>query len=98
MDEGSISNNLPDVLRLCRAVRDAQSLLHLPAPRVAELLRCAALAEHAATSHPVDGIEVLAQVRSMRYILVEDADGPIAAFMADSAGRIIGDGIGRFFM
>lgn len=34
----------------------------------------------------------------MRYILVEDADGPIAAFMADSAARIIGDGIGCFFM
>nr|WP_193599466.1 hypothetical protein [Micromonospora purpureochromogenes] len=98
MDENSISNTLPDVARLCGAVRDAQSLLHLPAPRVAELLKCAALAEHAAASHPVDESEVLAQVRSMRYILVEDADGPIAAFLADSAARIIGDGIGRFFL
>ncbi len=97
MDDGSISNTLDDVLRLCRAARDAQNLLHLPAPRVAELLRRAALAESAATSHPIDESEVLAQVRSMRYILVEHADGPIAAFLADSAARTIGDGIGRFF-
>lgn len=93
MDEGSVA----DVLRLCGAVRDAQAMLNLPAPRLAELLTCAALAEHAATFHPVDESEVLSQVRSMRYILIEDADGPIAAFMADSAARIIGDGIGRFF-
>ncbi|WP_148062103.1 hypothetical protein [Micromonospora aurantiaca] len=79
-------------------MRDAQTMLHLPAPRLADLLGCAAGAERAATSHPVDESEVLAQVRSMRYILVEDADGPIAAFMADSAARIIGDGIGRLFV
>ncbi|MEV5695449.1 hypothetical protein [Micromonospora globbae] len=97
MDADAVAEALVDVLRLCRAVRDAQTMLHLPAPRLAELLRCAACAEHAATSHPVDEYEVLAQVRSMRYILVEDANGPIAAFMADSAARIIGDGIGRFF-
>ncbi len=37
------------------------------------------------------------QVRALRYLLVELADGPISAFMADDAVRIIGDGIGRLF-
>lgn len=41
------------------------------------------------------GVEV--QVRALRYLLVEVAEGPISAFMADDAARIIGDGIGRLF-
>jgi hypothetical protein len=36
-------------------------------------------------------------LHEIRYQLVEVADGPIAAFIAHDAARIIGDGIGRLF-
>lgn len=49
----------------------------------------------ARSSRMQTGVEV--QVRALRYLLVEVAEGPISAFMADDAARIIGDGIGRLF-
>ncbi|WP_285473453.1 hypothetical protein [Actinoplanes sp. NBRC 101535] len=62
-----------------------------------ELLEHVALAERTATANPMDRAAVIAHVQAIRYRLVEIADGPIAAFMADDAARILGDGIGRLF-
>lgn len=97
MAEHSIAGTAGDVLRLCRALRDAIGLLGLTSVEEADLLAHVTLAERAATAAPVDKAGVEIQVRALRYLLVEVADGPISAFMADDAARIIGDGIGRLF-
>jgi len=86
-----------NVLSLCRALRDGVAMLGLSKSQQAELLQQVTRAERAATAQPIDGTTVDAAVRSMRYLLVEVADGPIAAFMADAAAEIIGDGIGKMF-
>jgi len=97
MADNSIAGTAGDVLSLCRALRDAIGLLGLNRSEEADLLGHIALAERAATAAPVDQADVEVQVRALRYLLVEVADGPISAFMADDAARIIGDGIGRLF-
>jgi hypothetical protein len=87
-----------DVLSLCRALRDARGMLGLDQDAEAGLLEQVALAERAASTPPVDRAAVIGHVRAIRYQLVEIADGPISAFMADDAARILGDGIGRLFL
>jgi hypothetical protein len=96
MADNSIAGTAEDVLSLCRALRDATGLLGMTSSEEADLLGHVALAEQAATT-TVDQTGVEIQLRALRYLLVEVADGPIAAFMADDAARIIGDGIGRLF-
>ncbi|MEV6846559.1 hypothetical protein [Actinoplanes sp. NPDC051411] len=96
MADNSIAGTAEDVLSLCRALRDATGLLGMTSSEEADLLGRVALAEQAATT-TVDQTGVEIQLRALRYLLVEVADGPISAFMADYAARIIGDGIGRLF-
>lgn len=86
-----------EVLSLCRALRDAKDMLELTSTEQTNLLDHVALAEQAATSTPVDRVGLNEQVRAIRYLLVEVADGPISAFMADAAAQIVGDGIGHLF-
>jgi hypothetical protein len=86
-----------EVLSLCAALRDGKDMLGLTAPEKAELLAHVARAEAAATVSPIDSVGVDREVRAIRYLLVEVADGPISAFMADAAAQIVGDGIGRLF-
>jgi hypothetical protein len=97
MADNSIAGTAGDVLSLCRALRDATGLLGLNSSEEADLLGHVALVERAATAAPVDQIGVEIELRALRYLLVEVSDGPISAFMADAAARIIGDGIGRLF-
>jgi hypothetical protein len=97
MADDSIAGTAEDVLSLCRALRDATGMLGLNSSDESDLLGHVALAERAATAAPVDRASMEIQVRALRYLLVEVADGPISAFMADDAARIIGDGIGRLF-
>ncbi|WP_430791289.1 hypothetical protein [Actinoplanes sp. G11-F43] len=97
MTEYSIAGTADDVLSLCRALRDATGMLGLNPTGQAELLERVERAEQAATAAPVDLPGVGIQVRAIRYYLVEMADGPISAFMADDAARIIGDDIGKLF-
>ncbi len=47
--------------------------------------------------HPDDASRSLPAVRAIRYILVEACDGPMAAILADSAARLLGDDTGRLF-
>jgi hypothetical protein len=87
-----------DVLRLCAATHAAMGNLALPASAQADLLACLQAAENAAPSSAVaDADAMMVAVKRVRYVLVEAADGPIAAVLADSAARIVGDGIGRMF-
>ena len=97
MHEGPAADTAEKVLSLCKAVRDAKAMLQLTETQQMELVACVARAERAASSDPVDHAGIGTEVRAMRYILVEVADGPISAFMADAAAQIIGDGIGRLF-
>ncbi|GGK94348.1 hypothetical protein [Mangrovihabitans endophyticus] len=97
VDDDSVAHRADDVLKLCRAVREAITLLRLTEAQRAELLAATARAEVAAARTPVDHIGIATHLRSMRYMLVELADGPFAAIMADSAARILGDCIGRMF-
>jgi hypothetical protein len=97
MPEEPAADTAAEVLSLCRAVRDAKTLMQLTETQQSELIACVARAERAAGSDPLDHVGMRTEVRSMRYILVEVADGPISAFMADAAAQIIGDGIGRLF-
>jgi hypothetical protein len=96
VDDDSRADAAQEVLSLCRALRDAQGLLGLTGSAQADLLDRVERAESAAAA-PIDRDSMDAQVRAIRYLLVEVADGPISAFMADAAARIIGDGIGRLF-
>jgi hypothetical protein len=97
MADNSIAGTADDVLSLCRALRDAADMLGLNSSEQADLLEHVTLAEQAATCRPVDQAGMEVQARALRYLLVEVADGPISAFMADDAARIVGDGIGRLF-
>lgn len=92
-----IAGNVNDVLSLCRALRDASGLLGLSSANEVILFEQVALAERAAAARPADLRDVAGNVRAIRYQLVEVADGPISAFMADDAARIVGDGVGRLF-
>lgn len=85
------------VARLCAAVRQAIDRLALDPSSVADLERQLTVAE-ARVAASADGSTLVDSVKSIRYVLVESADGPIAAVLADSAARIVGDGIGRLFM
>ena len=86
-----------EVLSLCRALRDATGLLGLTESEESDLLDHVVRAERAASATPMDLAGVDTQVRAIRYLLVEVADGGVSAFMADAAARILGDGIGRLF-
>ncbi|TYB96311.1 hypothetical protein FXF53_22310 [Micromonospora sp. WP24] len=86
-----------EVLSLCRALRNATRLLGLTGAEESDLLGHVARAEQAASATPLDLAGVDTQVRAIRYLLVEVADGGVSAFMADAAARILGDGIGRLF-
>jgi hypothetical protein len=97
MTDHSIAGTAEDVLSLCRALRDATGMLGLDSSGEVDLLEHVALAEQAATTVPVDQTGMEIQLRALRYLLVEVADGPISAFMADDAARIIGDDVGRLF-
>jgi hypothetical protein len=93
----NVASRVEEVLSLCRALRDAGGLLNLSGPQEAELLDHVTRAERAAASATIDPEGMEAPVRAIRYLLVEVADGPIAAFMADAAAQIVGDDIGRLF-
>jgi hypothetical protein len=97
MIERALAGTPDDVLSLCRALREATGLLGLNPTNESELITQVDLAERAATAVPVDMPGLVIQVRTIRYQLVEVADGPISAFMADDAARILGDGVGRLF-
>lgn len=97
MREDSVARHADDVLSLCRALRDGKDMLALTEPEQANLLDRVARAEQAATATPIGYVDMETQVRAIRYLLVEVADGPISAFMADSAAQIIGDDVGRLF-
>ena len=97
VDDVPASGVAAEVLSLCRAVRDARNMLSLSDAQFQNLVGHVAAAEQSATSAPLKQDELLSHVRAMRYILVEVADGPIAAYMADAAAQIIGDGVGRLF-
>lgn len=89
--------SVAQVISLCRAVRDAITMLELTGQQQTKLLEHVARAERAVTSDPPDPATAKSQVLAIRYLLVEVADGPMSAFMADAAAQIIGDGIGRLF-
>lgn len=93
----SAADTADEVLSLCRALRDAKGLLGLTDAQESDLLGHVALAEQSISATPLDFAGVDTQVRAIRYLLVEMADGGVAAFMADAAARILGDGIGRLF-
>jgi hypothetical protein len=97
MTEHHVAGPADDVLSLCRALRDATGMLGLRETDEATLFARIALAEDAATATPPDLSQMISHVRAIRYQLIEVADGPISAFMADDAARILGDGIGRLF-
>ncbi|SCG69864.1 hypothetical protein [Micromonospora inositola] len=86
-----------EVLSLCTALRGAKGLLGLTEAEEPDLLEHVARAPQAARATPLDLAGVDTQVRAIRYLLVEVADGGVSAFMADTAARILGDGIGRLF-
>jgi hypothetical protein len=97
LDAMGVEATAGQVLSLCSAARDAKDMLALTGEERANLLEHVVRAEAAAVAVPVDLASMDAQVRAISYILVEVADGPISAFMADAAAQIIGDGIGRLF-
>lgn len=97
MADYTIAGTAADVLGLCRALHDATGMLGLDSAQEADLQAHIARAERAASADPADQIGMGTELRALRYLLVEVADGPIAAFMADNAARIIGDGVGRLF-
>ena len=97
MTERAIAGSADDVLSLCRALRDATGMLGLSVEGQSELLTRVELAEKAAMATPIDLPGIATQMRAIRYQLVEIAHGPISAFMADDAARIIGDDIGKLF-
>lgn len=41
--------------------------------------------------------ETSGAVREIRYLLIKSAQGPVDAFLADAAARILGDDIGKMF-
>ncbi|MFI5937869.1 DUF4259 domain-containing protein [Actinoplanes sp. NPDC051494] len=86
-----------ETLNLCRAVRDAGPLLGLPERARSEILLLVEAVERSAMAPSFGSAETLAQVRAIRYLLVEVADGPVAALLADAASRVLGDDIGRLF-
>jgi hypothetical protein len=96
VDKEPVSIKAAEVLSLCAALRDGIAMLGLDGVQQLDLLRDLGVAEQAAAS-PVDEPGMDAAVRAIRYALMEVADGPIAAFMADAAARIIGDGYGKLF-
>jgi hypothetical protein len=93
VDQTSVSQ----VISLCKAVRDAKSMLALTDEQQIDLLRHVGQAECAAVSVPADLSALESEVRVIRYLLIEVAEGPVSAFLTDAAARIIGDGVGRLF-
>jgi hypothetical protein len=89
--------DVPKVLRLCSAVREAMPLLGVSPQAASDLLAFAAEAERACRLDPPAPSAMQAAVKRIRHQLIESADGPLAAILADSAGRIIGDDIGKIF-
>ena len=85
------------VLRLCCAVRDAIPLLGIPRTDADDVLAHVARAVKAAEAEPIDSAAAATAVKLVRHRLMEVADGPVAAVLADSAARIVGDGFGRLF-
>ncbi|WP_041831771.1 hypothetical protein [Actinoplanes sp. N902-109] len=85
------------VILLCGATLQAMPSLGLEPSMADELNGALARARKAVSAEAVQAEAALSEVRMMRYILVEAASGPLAAFLADSAARIIGDDIGRLF-
>jgi hypothetical protein len=85
------------VLRLCGAVRDAIPLLGIQPGEADDLRADVMRAAAAAETQPVDTVVAIAAVKLLRHRLMEIADGPVAAVLADSAARIVGDGFGRLF-
>jgi hypothetical protein len=87
-----------DVLRLCAETRLAMGSLALEKEIGADFRAHLHAAEEALrTAGSTDTDVALVAVKRVRHILVEAADGPIAAVPADSAARILGDGVGRLF-
>ena len=86
-----------EVLRLCSAVREALPVLGADPRSAGQLVAYAADAERACRSDPAATRTALAAVKQIRYLLIEGADGPIAAILADSAASIVGDDIGKLF-
>jgi hypothetical protein len=92
---GPDSDELGAVLSLCRAVRQGIGLLGLDPETTADLAHHLDTAELNATNG--DRLGMISQVKAIRYVLLEVADGPVAPFLADAAALIIGDGFGRIF-
>jgi hypothetical protein len=85
-----------DVLRLCAATLLAMGTLALEKEIGADLRAHLHAAEEALSTAGSTGTDVApVAVKRVRHILVEAADGPIAAIPADSAARILGDGVGQ---
>jgi hypothetical protein len=82
-------------LDLCRAVRQGVHLLGLGPATTADLLRHVDNAELNACGD--DRSVMINELKAVRYVLLEVADGPVAPFLADAAALIIGDGYGRIF-
>ncbi|BCJ51839.1 hypothetical protein Asp14428_33140 [Actinoplanes sp. NBRC 14428] len=89
--------DVPEILRLCSAVREALPMLDISPQAASDLLAFAAEAEMACRVTPPSPGAAQAAVKRIRHQLIESADGPLAAILADSAGRIIGDDIGKMF-
>jgi hypothetical protein len=85
------------MLRFCAAVDDAMPVLGLDvsAQHILGLHLIAIRA--AAGSDPPNVPAALNAIRMVRQLLIENADGPVAAVLADSSAKIIGDGVGKLF-
>ena len=70
-------------------------MLGLEPDTTADLLHHLESAEVNATSD--DRPRMIDEVKAIRYVLLEAAQGPVAPFLADAAALIIGDGFGRIF-
>jgi hypothetical protein len=88
-------DELTAVVSLCRAVRQGVDLLSLDFESCTDLLHHLDIAELSANGD--DRAVMIDQVKAIRYVLLEVADGPVAPFLADAAALIIGDGFGRIF-
>ena len=89
--------NFRDVMRVCAAIRQAESILFLDGETAIQLRQHLAIIDDSLLKGHFGEAQLVSSLKAVRYILMESADGPIAPFLADSVATIIGDGHGRIF-
>ncbi|WP_412541290.1 hypothetical protein R8Z50_01350 [Longispora sp. K20-0274] len=93
----STSSTNDSAVRFAAAVREAVPDLALDVDSRTRLYGLIVDLEFQLKFEPDGASGISSAVKPIRYLLVEVAQGPVAAVLADSASRLVGDDTGRLF-